>query len=262
MSRPMDTSSTTRMAEIPGQTLKIQWFFLNEICTGTHLRHSYGKDNWRKFCWKLDGEKYQIWNVCLFIENKDYSYRYPWDDIKMAGKKQNMAPMWKKLGKNVDLDEPTSFLDHVFLGCIQRECKSNESMFEEHKSCSNHVFLRHGRTCSKLRWAILRVGKQKVEQFFKLSSPCLDDHQFEQEELESVGELSQVCSHIVLTCLYVARIGRPEIPWSVNKLARAITKWTQACDRRLARLFLSYIHHTNDFGNPNQWFQRRRDRST
>ena len=47
-------------------------------------------------------------------------------------------------------------------------------------------------------------------------------------------------------CLYLARIGRPDIPWSVNKLARWVTKWTQACDRRLARL-ISYIHYTNDF---------------
>ena len=31
--------------------------------------------------------------------------------------------------------------------------------------------------------------------------------------------------------------------WSVNKLARAVTKW--ACDRRLARL-ISYIHYTSD----------------
>ena len=38
------------------------------------------------------------------------------DDIKMVGNKQNMAPMWKKSLKNVDLDEPTSFLDHVFVG--------------------------------------------------------------------------------------------------------------------------------------------------
>ena len=37
-----------------------------------------------------------------------------WDDIKMAGKNQNMAPMWKKWMKNVDLDEPTSFLDPVY----------------------------------------------------------------------------------------------------------------------------------------------------
>ena len=38
----------------------------------------------------------------------------------MAGKKQNMAPMWKKLMKNVDLDEPTSHLDHVYLARIGR----------------------------------------------------------------------------------------------------------------------------------------------
>ena len=35
------------------------------------------------------------------------------DDIKMAGKKQNMASMWKEMMKSVDIDEPTSFLDHV-----------------------------------------------------------------------------------------------------------------------------------------------------
>ena len=32
--------------------------------------------------------------------------------------------------------------------------------------------------------------------------------------------------------------------WSVNKLARAVTKWTEACDKRLARL-TSYVHHTS-----------------
>ena len=61
--------------------------------------------------------------------------------------------------------------------------------------------------------------------------------------MKSVGELSHVCSQIVLKCLSLARIGRPDIPWSVNKLARSITKWTKACDKRLNRLN-SCIHHT------------------
>ena len=60
-----------------------------------------------------------------------------------------------------------------------------------------------------------------------------------------VGELSKVCPQIVLKCLYLARIGRLGILWSANKLARAVTKWTQACDRRLARL-ISHIHDTSD----------------
>ena len=43
-----------------------------------------------------------------------------------------------------------------------------------------------------------------------------------------------------------ARIGRPYILWSVNKLARSITKWTRACDQRLNR-FISYIHHASEY---------------
>ena len=45
---------------------------------------------------------------------------------------------------------------------------------------------------------------------------------------------------------YMARIGRPNILWSVNKLARAVTKWTKACDTSLASL-ISYIHHTSEY---------------
>ena len=40
----------------------------------------------------------------------------------MAGKKQNMAPHVEELDENGDLDEPTSFLDHAYVGCTQREC--------------------------------------------------------------------------------------------------------------------------------------------
>ena len=36
------------------------------------------------------------------------------DDIKKAGEKQNINPTWKVLAKEVDLCEPTSFLDNVF----------------------------------------------------------------------------------------------------------------------------------------------------
>ena len=37
----------------------------------------------------------------------------------MDGKKHNVDPMWKIL-KEVDLGEPTSFLDHVYLGCTKK----------------------------------------------------------------------------------------------------------------------------------------------
>ena len=46
------------------------------------------------------------------------------------------------------------------------------------------------------------LANKTMEQLYIVSSPCLNDHPFKQEELESVGEISQVCSPIVLTCLY------------------------------------------------------------
>ena len=90
------------------------------------------------------------------------------------------------------------------------------------------------------------LANKTTQQLYKVSIPCIDDHHFKEEELKSVGELSKVCSQIVLKCLYLARIGRPDILWSVNKLARSITKWTKACDERLNRLIF-YIHHTCEY---------------
>ena len=74
------------------------------------------------------------------------------DDIKLAGKKQNIDPMWKVLNKEVDLGEPTSFLDHVtwdalkdnvklvnILWTITEPCLNREFQWEEWKSfCENY----------------------------------------------------------------------------------------------------------------------------
>ena len=189
------------------------------------------------------------------------------DDIRMAGKKQNSAPMWKKLMKDVDIEEPISFLDHVYLGCTQREFKPNEKiigrnnkMFESRISAGasekfpgwdklraktsawSYDMERLARKCLEL---YCELANKKTERLYKVSQPCFDDHQIKQEELENKGELSEVYSRIE-KCLYLARTGRPDILWSVNKLARSVTKWNQACDGRLARL-ISYIHFTSDY---------------
>ena len=47
---------------------------------------------------------------------RDFCRLCTWNDIKLAGKK-HIESMWKHLMKKVDLGEPTSFLDNVYLGC-------------------------------------------------------------------------------------------------------------------------------------------------
>ena len=57
------------------------------------------------------------------------------DDIKLSGKKQNINPMWKVLNKEeVDLVEPTSCLDHVYLGCTQRQCEISKDIVDNYRT--------------------------------------------------------------------------------------------------------------------------------
>ena len=188
------------------------------------------------------------------------------DDIILAGKKHNIDPMWKVLNKEVDLGEPTSFLDRVYLGCTQRQCEVSQNivdnyrtMFESRISAGGLKKLPFSQNTRIFSWSYDMVGHAKkcverycelanktTQQLYKVSTPCIDDHHFRKEETKSVGELSTTCSQTVLKCLYLARIGRPDILWSVNKPARSITKWTKACDKRLNRL-ISYIHHTSEY---------------
>ena len=66
------------------------------------LEHGWRKvPNWE--CLFVSLEKGLFLSVCV-------------DDVKHAGKKQNINPTWKNLMKVVDLGEPTSFLDHFYLG--------------------------------------------------------------------------------------------------------------------------------------------------
>ena len=212
-------------------------------------------------------EKIPNWE-CLFVHREKGLFLSVYvDDIKLAGKKHNIDPMLKVLTKEVDLGEPTSFLDHVYLGCTQRQCEISKNtvdnyrtMFESRISAGGVEKLPFTQNLLISSWSYYMAGHAKkcverycelanktTQQLYKVFTPCIDDHHLK-EETKSVGELSNTCSQIVLKCFYLARIGRPDILWSVNKLARSITKWTKACDKRLNRLFFkftSYCHVGN-----------------
>ena len=90
------------------------------------------------------------------------------------------------------------------------------------------------------------LAKKTTQQLYKVFTPCIDDHHFKEEEMKCVGDCNKFALKLFSKFLHLARIGRPDILWSVNKLARSITKWTRACAKRLNRL-ISYIHHTCEY---------------
>ena len=242
-----------------GPVWKIQWFFLKGICTVILWQGCHGKGNLRKSNWNMAWRRFPIGNAYSYTVKNGYSYLCMWTILKLAGKTEHRIGLKNSHGRRWLL--PTSFLDHENLGCTQTECQiskdivtSYRDMFESRISAGAEEKLptrasgkpdaetisswsydmeSHAKKCVE---RYCELANKTTQQLYKVSTPCIHDHHFKEEETKSVGEWSHVCSKIVLKCLYLARIGRLDILRSVNKLARSITKWTKACDRRLNRL--------------------------
>ena len=110
---------------------------------------------------------------------------------------------------------------------ITEPCSKREFQRREQKNLPFHQNIRisswsydmegHAQKCVE---RYCEPANKTIQQLCNVSTPCIDDHHFKEEETKSVGELSNTCSQIVLKCWYFARIGRLDIQWSVNKLAR------------------------------------------
>ena len=71
----------------------------------------------RKFYSDLDGKNPNL--ECLFVHRKQGLLLSVYvDDIQMAGKKQNITPMWKILMKNVDLQRQDSAIHDLCLKMV------------------------------------------------------------------------------------------------------------------------------------------------
>ena len=180
-----------------------------------------------KFLLQHGWEKISKWEWLFVHREKGLFLSVYVDDIILAGKKQNIDPMWKVLNREVDLGEPTSFFDHVYLVCTQRHCQISKdivdnyrAMFESRISaggieklpCSENfrisfMVLWHRRSCEEMCGAILWVSQQDdsttLQSYLVHASMTTTS---KRKKWKSVGKLSQVCSQIVLKCLYLARI--------------------------------------------------------
>ena len=115
-----------------GPVWKIQSFLLSGICTVILGRTIMGTAIWESSL-KYDWEKVPNWE-CLFVYREKTLLQSVYvDDFELAGKKQDINPMWKVLNEEVDMGKPTSFLDHVYLGCTQRPCEISKDIVDNYR---------------------------------------------------------------------------------------------------------------------------------
>ena len=110
------------------------WSSMEDRVWSSFGRTVMGKAIWENPIAARLGEGASNWE-CLFVHRQKGLFLSVYvDDIKLAGKKQNIDPIWKLLNKEVDLGEPTSFLDHVYLGRTQRQCETSKDIVENYRT--------------------------------------------------------------------------------------------------------------------------------
>ena len=163
---------------------------------------------------------------CLFVHReKGLFLSVNVDGIKLAGKNQYIGLMWKVLNKEVHLGEPTSFLDHVYLGSTQRQYERSKdildnfrTMFESRISagateklpCSGNLSISswtydmegHAKKCVE---RYCELANKTTQQLYKVSTPCLDES-FQRRRIEIrvriVKSMLSNCSEMLILGTY------------------------------------------------------------
>ena len=148
---------------------------------------------------------------------------------------------------NVDLGEPTSFFDHEYLGCTQRECKISKDtvdtyrhLFETRMSAggTENYFFRENwgkHFLMGMRGKRLRIGEQNDSTITSSRNSMYWRPSIQRRRNRTCWRIVKSVRTIFLKSLYLDRTGRPDISMV----------WKQACS----------CHHEMDESMSHKWIR-------
>ena len=221
----------THLAQILVKHWRPCGFFLERNLCG-HLLDSCGKDSSKKFCWNLDGKRVPNWECLCWSKAIIIFGRFSWMTWEWLEGSGICLPCGRNCEKTLTWTNQHHVLTMYIWDVLDVNANRTTLVLSNTEKCSNHELLleqlkkitgvgqasrkdrcvvpRHGRTCSQMRWEILRTGNKKDRANVHSCKPLLG--------YSMVSE--QTCT--------------------INY------NMTKACDKRLSRL-ISYIHHTCEY---------------
>ena len=167
------------------------------------------------------------------------------DDLTLSGPSQAHQDFWKLLGARVDIEPPTK-LDRV-LGRHHdmTTVPANRCAGTAHDDNRNIRVLsfnmsEYARQCCELYESL--PGSKRLK---SAATPFCSDGALVASDDEVRGELAPNACKVLMKCLWLGRLARPDIIKPIGDLATQVQNWTLNCDKRLYRL-LCYIGSTID----------------
>ena len=229
-----------------GQTLK--WYLSNEIFVVIHQQDDCGKDKSKQLYENLDGRKFRAGNVCSFIGNKSnfcqktWTTKNGWKEAECRSKVEEIddtSGHWRthiiSWSRVLGMHSAGMQTEWNKYWAVYKAVRITYFCWEQQKitgmgktsSTNSSVVLRHGRTCSKMRWTILWTGKQESGATVQSFKPLFGWWSVQTRGTRiSCRNITSLLTQFLRMLVLGTR--PPDILWSVNKLARSVTKWAQA----------------------------------
>ena len=153
------------------------------------------------------------------------------DDIVLSGPASSQKGFWDELQKHLSI-EPPDDVDRV----LGRQHIINRGEVTEMRHCMADYAKNACNLYEELSGRSLKAA----------STPFVADGSLLETDWTAKGQLSGSASRILMKCLWLARLSRPDIMKPLSDLTRRITTWATADDKRLYRL-MCYLFTTQDY---------------
>ena len=151
------------------------------------------------------------------------------DDILASGPSSSQDLFWDALKGHVHLDEVESLSQ--FLGRFHH-LHDHGCVFDMVDYCQEAINL-----------YLDVAGKDLVLR--KVSTPYVSDGVLTDADYQITGQVADKASSVLMKLLWVTRLCRPDLAYSICLLAGQVTKWSRNCDKQLLRL-ISYLNSTKN----------------
>ena len=152
------------------------------------------------------------------------------DDFTLSGTEAAHQQFWDKIRKLVDL-EPETGLERV-LG------RHHDKVDVDGKACLAFNMQDYAQQACDLYTGL--TGGKPLK---RVPTPFVPEGSLSPEDDAVAGELAGSACKVLMKCLWLGKLSRPDIIKPIGDLATQVQKWTRNCDKALHRL-ICYIHST------------------